>query len=145
MREALSGGLKLLRKNSGVLMVVGAAMLVALSLFAGGVSARLGDDALRLDASFASAISVDYDDIRAARLTGDVNPGQRLSGVRGERILAGRYLSGEVGGCDVYAYARVPLLIDLSMDEGHILFNASSEEATRALYDALLENLPDIP
>ena len=145
MREALSGGMKFIREKPGIVMITAVALLTALSIFAGGVSARVDEDALRLDASFYPALSVGYDDIRAARLAEDLDPGQRLHGVGGARIKAGRYLSPEVGGCTLYAYARVPLLIDLTTDGGHILFNASSGDATRELYDELLNNLPDIP
>ena len=135
----------LLRKNSGTLLAACAALFTALVIFSGGVRASAGDDALRVSVPLVSGVTVRYDDIRAARLVENVDPGSRLSGMRGARVLAGRYLNGEFGGYALYAYADVPLAIDLLTEDGHVLLNQADEDATRALYEQLLVNLPDIP
>lgn len=145
MEDVREKGVKLLRKNSGTLLAAAVALLTALVIFSGGVSASLGEDALRVSATFAAPFSVRYDEIRSARLIEDPDAGRRLSGMRGERIMAGRYLNGEFGSYTLYAYARVPLGIDLLTANGHVVINAANEEATRALYEELLDRLPDIP
>ncbi len=145
MEEMLNRAAALFRKNSGTLLAAFAALLTALVLFSGSVRAVAGEDALRVSAPFAASLSVRYDEIRAARLVENVDPGRRISGMRGERVLAGRYMNGEFGGYALYAYARVPLMIDLVTSGGHVVLNQADEEATRALYEHLLENLPDIP
>ena len=142
MREKSAGFLK---KNSGTLLAAAVALLTALALFAGGVRADVGEDALRVSAFLAAPISVRYDDIRAARLVEDFDAGQRLSGLRGARVLAGRYLNDDLGGYALYAYDGAPVCIDLSTGEGHVVVSLSNEEKTRALYEALLDKLPDIP
>ena len=134
-----------IRKNSGTLLAVGVALLTALVLFMGGVRVRLGSDALRVSATTAPSLTIDYDDIRAARLAENIDLGSRISGMRGERIMAGQYLNDEFGRYRLYAYARVPVYIDLTTEKGHVVFNAATEEQTRSLYDQLLEKLPDIP
>ena len=137
--------LKLIRKNSGTLLAAAVAALTALVLFAGGVSVRLGEKELRVSATFSTPFSVAYDDIRAARLVEDVDYGRRLSGLRGARIAAGEYLNDAFGGYTLYAYTGVPVCIDLATDKGHVVFNAADGEATQALYERLVSNLPDIP
>ncbi len=145
MENLLEKAAALFRKNSGTLLAACAALFTALVLFSGGVRAVAGEDALKVSAPFAASVSVRYDDIRAARLVEDMDPGSRLSGMRGARVLAGRYLNDEFGGYALYAYAGVPLAIDLTTENGHVVFNQADEEKTRDLYERLLANLPDIP
>ena len=145
MEDMLKRAAALFRKNSGALQAAFAALLAALVLFSGGVRAVAGENSLRVSAPFVPAVSVRYDEIRAARLVEDVDPGRRLSGMRGARVLAGRYLNDEFGGYALYAYAGVPLAIDLLTADGHVVVNQADEEKTRALYEQLLANLPDIP
>ena len=78
-------------KNSGTLLALAVALLTAVALLMGGVSARLDEDALSLQATFAGGVRIDYDDIRAAQLMDGLDRGQRLSGVRSARILAEQY------------------------------------------------------
>ena len=137
--------LKWLRKNSGTLLAAVVALLTAAVLLLGGVSAKLNDDALTVRASFTRGERVAYDDIRAARLLEDFDFGQRLGGVRTLRLQAGRYLNDAFGAYKLYAYSGVPVCIDIRTDEGHLVFNAPTERATRALYDELVERLPDVP
>ena len=132
-------------KNSGTLLALAVALLTAVALLMGGVSARLDEDALSLQATFAGGVRIDYDDIRAAQLMDGLDRGQRLSGVRSARILAGQYLNDSFGGYLLYVYANVPSCIDLRTDAGHVVFNAATDEQTRALYEQLLERLPDVP
>jgi len=135
----------LLRRNSGTLLAAAVAALTAAVLFAGSVSVSLGDDALRIDATFSAPVSIGYDDIRAARLLEEMDVGRRLNGMRGARLLAGQYQNGQFGGYTLYALADAPAYVDLVTDAGHVVFSAADEAATREIYERLLDRLPVIP
>ncbi|MBR3504627.1 MAG: hypothetical protein IKO07_10375 [Clostridia bacterium] len=136
--------IKWLRKNSGTLLAAAVALLTVLVLNFGMVSVRLDEDALRVSAVFADSDSIAYDDIRAARLVEDFDRGMRDIGVRTLRLQAGTFIN-DLGTYRLYAYTGVPVCIDVRTDKGHVVFNAASDAATRALYEQLTEKLPDVP
>ena len=85
-----------------------------------------------------------YDDIRSAWLGEDFDRGVRDVGVRTLRLQAGTFMN-DLGTYRLYAYTGVPVCIDVRTDKGHVVFNAASDGATRALYEQLTERLPDVP
>ena len=144
MEEKRQNVAQWLRKNSGTLLALAVALLTALVLNMGAVRAALDDDALRLRATLAGSDRIAYDDIQAARLVEDFDRGTRDSGVRTLRLEAGTYVN-ELGSYRLYAYAKVPLCIDVRANGRHVVFNAATDEQTRALYEQLTEKLPDVP
>ena len=144
MNEKGQSIIRWLRKNSGTLLAAAVALLTVLALNFGAVGVRLDEDALQVSAAFAGSDRVAYDDIRAARLVEDFDRGMRDSGVRTLRLQAGTFVN-DLGMYRLYAYTGVPVCIDVRTDRGHVVFNASSDAATRALYERLAEKLPDVP
>ena len=125
------------KRISGTIFVAGVAALILLTLFIGRVRVTLNDDGVTVAAPVFLTTTVAWDDISAVALLEDSEPGRREFGYKGFFVSAGDYTNSAFGAYRLFAYNRVPFLIDLTTGRGHVVFNASTEGETRALYEAI--------
>ena len=130
-----------LRRNSGMLLAVLVASVIALALFAGGVSVHMDGNELHAGATLAGERAVPWEDVLSVTYVENPDWGQRRFGVLGWRIHAGTYVSDAWGVYQLYAYARVNACVDGETKNGHVVFNAKTADETHALYDEALGHI----
>ena len=130
-----------LKRNSGTIFVLGVAALILLTLFCGRIGIVLSDDEISLSAPVFYSARIPWSDISEARLEEDYQSGRRAYGYKGFAVTAGDYYSSVYGEYRLFSHARASIMIDLTTPQGHILFNAATDDETRALYDDILKRV----
>ena len=137
---------KRLKKHPVILavsMVMVAAILVGVGflMFAGDIDYTCTDTALVIEADWNSDSTVPYGRIDSIEYRESAPAGTRQWGFASARLLTGRFENKEFGGHIRYSYVGTDAYIVLHCGEEVMILNAESEEATLALYEALMEKL----
>ena len=114
---------------------------VAFLCFTGDVEAVCGDDTLVIDASFNSAISVNYEDIDEIELRENFDKGSRIIGFGSPRLSVGSFKNAELGTYTLCSYTKCPVAIVISSGEKILVVNLADKAATEELYNTILEKL----
>ncbi len=122
---------------------VGVAMLVFLGgmMFTGDIDFQLGDHALFIDASYHDDLTVDYDRIDSVAFRTDCPAGSRTWGFGSPRLSMGAFENAEFGTYTRYAYTGCEACVVLRSGDRVLVLSGRDEDATRELYQALLEKV----
>ena len=131
------------KKRTTVAVVMSSVVLVivAVLMFTGDISYTVGEDALQIEAGWSEDISVAYDRIDELLLREDFDFGMRMIGFSSARLSTGTFQNGELGGYTLYAYNSCKTAILIRSGDAWLAINASTEEETLQLYQALLEKI----
>ena len=115
--------------------------LVAVLMFVGSITFTLGEESLEIDTTFGGGISIDYDDIESVDYREGNMPGKRVSGFASTKLLYGWFKNDELGNYTRYTYTGSEAAIIIRAKGETIVIADDSLEATRAIYNALLEKV----
>lgn len=124
---------------AGVILAVLLAILLPILLFAGGIEAEAGEGALTVEATFWSDLSLAYEEIDSVEYRAEGVSGERIGGFGSGKLLLGNFRNDELGLYTRYTYTGSKACILIKSGERSIVIGAESNEATRALYDAISE------
>ena len=124
-----------------VTMVLVAVILagVAFLMFTGDIAYTCTDTALIIEADFHADSTVPYEKIDSIEYRDTAPTGIREWGFASARLMLGWFESDEFGGHTRYSYVGTDSHIVLVCGDDVLVLSAKTEEATRALYEALLE------
>ena len=122
---------------TGIITVVIIIIILLLVAPGGSVTAELLDDGLHVDAPMVNEL-VRYEDIESAELRDDLEIGRRVGGFGGENVCSGKFRNDEFGRYVLASYNDVPLHIVVYHSGEVMAFNLETVEATREMYDQLL-------
>lgn len=112
-------------------------LLVAIFfLYAGKVKATLTDSAITVKSTFVGGTIVPYDEITSLEYVRNFDIGTREVGMGTFKIQAGTY-SNDFGKYELYSYSKVKAFIIVHHSDGVLVFNQSTVEATKDMYDHL--------
>ena len=118
-------------------------IFVVVVMFTGSIEYTFADDALLIDADFHSDSTVPYEKIDSVELREDVPVGTREWGFASARLLMGFFHNEEFGNHTRYSYTGTDAHIVVTCGGDILILSAGDEEATRALYEALLAHIPE--
>ncbi len=123
-----------------VVAILVAAILVgvAVLMFTGDVEVVLGDEALVIDSTYESEITVNLNDIQTIQYVESFDGGTRNIGFASAKLALGDYTNGSYRYMS-YRYVGTDSCVVLFTKHGIIVFNQPTEEATKALYNELME------
>lgn len=126
-----------------VSMTLVAVILVGVGfiMFTGDIDYTLTDTALTIEADYHADSTVPYDRIDSMELRESAPVGTREWGFASARLMMGFFDNEEFGGHTRYSYVGTDACIILHCGEDVLILNAKTEEATRTLYEELLEKL----
>ena len=116
-------------------------LFLAWVMFSGNIEYTFGEDALTIDADHWDAISVSYDDIEAIEYREEMVSGSREWGYGSARLLLGTFRNEEFGFFTRYTYGGKGSCIVLTVDEKVLVIADKDSEATRALYEQIVEKM----
>ena len=116
-------------------------LFLAWVMFSGNIEYTFGEDALTIDADHWDAISVSYDDIEAIEYREEMVSGSREWGYGSARLLLGTFRNEEFGFFTRYTYGGKGSCIVLTVDEKILVIADKDSEATRALYEQIVEKM----
>ena len=124
-----------------VTMVLVATILVGVGflMFTGDIEYTCGAEALVIDADFHSDSTIPYAQIDSVEYRESAPTGMRTLGFASARLMMGWFENDEFGDHTRYTYLDTDGYIVLHCGEEVLILNAKTEEATRALYEQLME------
>ena len=117
-------------------------IVLAVLLFTGSITFDLGEDAMTVDATFWSPITLEYTSIESIQLIQGKVPGHRDWGYGSPRLLLGGFSSQELGVYTRYTYTAAESHILISAAGNTLVLADKTPEATQALYEAILARIP---
>ncbi len=114
---------------------------IAVVMLTGEIRVDCADTALRVDATYWSAIEVDYADIDTVEYRKDLDVGVRTNGFGSARLSLGIFENREFGAYTLYAYAGATEFVVLTSGEKTLVIGMSRPEDTAALYQAIFEKV----
>ena len=124
-----------------IVVVASLIVIMPLILFPGDVEITTDDTALHVDVSGWSDCTLAYADIDSAEYREHAVDGQRISGVGSARLLLGAFRNEEFGNYTRYTYTGDKPCIVLTVDERIYVIGTNDADATKALYDKIVENI----
>ena len=120
-----------------IAIMIGTAFL----MFSGSIDYDFREDALVMDASFYSPITVRYENIEAIELReGDVD-GTRVGGFGSFRLLLGFFENEEFGTYNRYTYYKNESCIVATVKGKILVFSGADANETQGLYQELLSRI----
>ncbi len=122
-----------------VSLVIAAFALIfaAVLLFTGEISVVFGEEAFTIEASYWTDLTVAYETIDAIEYRDQDDPGTRISGLGGAKLLAGSFRNDEFGSYTRYSYTGCDACIVINADGKILVLNGPDAEATANLYETL--------
>lgn len=116
-------------------------LCVAVLMFTGSIEYTFGADALEVDASWHQDITVAYEQIDSVEFREEAPAGLRSWGYASAKLLLGVFRSEELGNYTRYTYTGDTGCVVLTCGEDILVLGAENSDATRALYEQLLEHI----
>ena len=124
-----------------IVVVASLIVIMPLILFTGDVEITADDTAIHVHTSAWSDCTLAYADIDSAEYREHNVDGQRISGVGSARLLLGAFRNEEFGNYTRYTYTGDKPCIVLTVDERIYVIGTNDANATKALYDKIVENI----
>jgi uncharacterized membrane protein len=121
-----------------VISVITAAFLIFIS-FTGKVVVEFGDDSLTVTSTYYSDLVIEYCDIESAELRESVKAGTKVAGFNSPKVLLGSFKNEEFGNYSRYTNTKYNTCIVLTVNGETIVINGEGDEATRLIYEKLIE------
>ena len=144
--RARTSGRRRLLLFIGIIVLV---MLIKIALGSGTISVNTEhlDTQLGVIGLDGAVHTLIYEETESVELREDLKTfdrGERLSGRETRSVCSGTYRNGEYGTYELYAMKQMNCLIVARTQSGVMAFNYESDEATRALYENIILQRPEL-
>ena len=122
---------------------ISCAVLVGCSILmvTGDVSVTYGDEAFTVDSVYHDALTVSYEDIESISLLENAPDAYRVLGFSSLRLSLGAFENETLGKHTRYTYTNCPSEVVVTVKGDTLVLNGETEDATRAIYETLLEKI----
>ena len=110
-------------------------------LFNADFKVQYDDASFTIDATFWSDLTVDYADIDSIEYCVRDISGRRTNGYGSFNLGMGQFENSEFGAYTRYAYTSCNSYVVLSVDDKILVINGEDKEATKDIYDELMERI----
>jgi len=134
------------QKTVGIIVtVIVASLLIGLLplMFTGSIKTTLGEDALTVQASFWSDLTLDYADIESAEYREAGVPGERIYGYGSARLLLGSFQNDELGTYTRYTYTKTTPCIVLKTSRGIFVIGADTAQEVKEIYNRIAAEIAE--
>ena len=123
--------------------MIGIAILIIciFILFSGSIEYDFREDALIMDATFSSPITLSYENIEAIEYREGNVDGTRVGGFGSYRLLLGFFENEEFGTYSRYTYYRPDGCIVVTAKGDTLVFSGADAEETKEIYNTLLSKI----
>ena len=126
-------------KIISLIMVPLILIFVAVLMFTGDVTCTFGETTFTVDSIYYDSTEVAYEDITSIKYTADLSIGSRTFGFASAKLSLGEFRNEELGSHTRYTYNSCKACVVIRVEEKILVINAKTPEATRDLYNILLE------
>ncbi len=130
------------RLSGAALAVIAAVLvLVGVLLCSGDITVTCGDSVFTVRASYWEDLTVEYAEVDSVAYQEERVPGTRIDGFGSLRLLMGMFRDEQLGSYTRYTYASCDAAVLVQTGSGLLVLSGRDAEATRAIYQELLEKL----
>lgn len=115
--------------------------VLVLVMFTGSITFELSEEALTVDSTFYSPLTVSYEDIDSIELRQGKAPGTRDWGYGSARLLLGGFSNEEFGGYTRYTYTFSDSYIVIKAGKNVLVIADQNAEYTEILYNNLCKKI----
>ena len=115
--------------------------VLVIIMFTGSITFELSEEALTVDATFYSPLTVSYEDIDSVELREGNAPGHRDWGYGSARLLLGGFSNEEFGGYTRYTYTNSDSHIVIKAGKNVLVIADQNKEYTQILYENLCQKI----
>ena len=110
---------------------------VGILMFTGNVEYSLGDDALKIEATYYESSTVKYADIDSVELCEDLDIGARQMGFGSAKLSLGIFKSDDLGTYTLYSYSGADTHVVIKSGDKILVIGLENEDEARLLCKAL--------
>ncbi len=110
-------------------------------MITGDVSVSYGDETFTVDSIYHDALTVSYEDIESISLLENAPDAYRVIGFGSARLSLGVFENASLDTHTRYTYTGCSSEVVLTVKGDTLVLNGETEEATRAIYETLLEKI----
>ena len=115
--------------------------VLVIVMFTGSITFELSEDALTVDSTFYTPLTVSYEDIDSVELRQGKAPGHRDWGYGSARLLLGGFSNEEFGGYTRYTYTFSDSHIVIKAGKNVLVIADKNKEYTQILFENLCEKI----
>ena len=134
-------------KNQKTAKIISSVLLVAVLagvavlMFTGEITYTVGNEELRIEATYESDAVVRYEEVDAIELREDFDIGVRLWGYASARLSLGAFQNEQWDTYTLYAYNSCDSMIVIRSGEKWLAFNEKDPAQTQLLYESIVEKM----
>ena len=128
-------------KRISLVIIIPILILVFFVTFTGDIDYKYEEDSFTIEADYWSDITVKYDNMKNITYREDVRFGSRTSGFGSPRLGMGTFENQEFGYYTRYCYEKCRASVVIEVGNKMLVINGKDEEATKKIYETLLEHL----
>ena len=114
---------------------------VAVLMFTGNINVHLEEDAMHIEASWYSDLTVKYDIMESVEYREDNVPGTRVGGFGSARLLMGFFRNEEFGTYTRYTVTNPDSCIVIYTQRDVLVVSGDTAEETRFIYESLMAKI----
>jgi len=114
---------------------------VAILMFTGNITVHCEDEALKINATYWTDLTVDYSEIDTIEYRKDLDVGIRTNGFGSAKLSMGIFQNDEFGSYTLYSYTGAKEHIVLTSGEKTLVIGMSDTKETQAIYEAMIEKV----
>ncbi len=126
-------------KTVSMILVTVILIGIAIIMFTGDIEVVLGDDSMKISATYSANSEIKYSDIEKVEYREDFDTGIRTSGFYSARLSLGIYKNDEFGSYTLYSYNSAEDFVILTSGEKTLVIGLEND--TKAVYDKVLEEI----
>jgi hypothetical protein len=123
------------------LTVIGIAIIAFVLLLTGDIKVQYGDTSFTVNASYWPNRTISYDTIDKVTYENNISVGDRTNGVGSFRLNEGKFHNSAYGKYFLYSYVDCKEFVKLDTSDGIIVINGKTPEATKEIYNTLLQKV----
>ena len=127
--------------KAGIVITVLVLVFVAFILLGGKYEVNMGEDSLKIEATFWADYSVKYDEILNVEYREKDPKGSRTNGYGAPNLSMGQFNNDEFGFYTRYTYSSCDSCVVLTIGDDKLVINEKDETSTKELYNKLLEKV----
>ena len=112
---------------------------VAILMFTGNITVHCEDEALKINATYWTDLTVDYSEIDTIEYRKDLDVGIRTNGFGSAKLSMGIFQNDEFGSYTLYSYTGAKEHIVLTSGEKTLVIGMNDTKETQAIYDTMIE------
>ncbi len=110
-------------------------------MFTGNIEPQFNEKSLIIDSTYWQTLEVNYEDIEVVEFKEDFSVGMKTNGFNSAKLSLGEFQNKELGDYTVLVYNFEESVVAIKTKDRVLVINAKTNEATKEIYDKLINKI----